>query len=88
MEERRAKPRRRILKKGSIDFDYAAPIGCTVRNLSDDGACIEIEGQMAVPNAFCLTVDGEELSGRPVRVIWRAGRRIGLAFVTQPKAQS
>jgi hypothetical protein len=87
MEERRAKPRRRVLKKGLIDFDYAAGIGCTVRNLSDDGACIEIEGQMAVPNSFCLTIDGE-MSGRAARVVWRAGRRIGLAFSKAPESQS
>lgn len=85
MDERRARPRRRILKKGVIDFDYGSRIGCTVRNLSDDGACVEIEGQMAVPNSFCLTIDGE-MPSRPARVVWRAGRRIGLAFAPSADA--
>src|SRR5665811_2525279 len=41
MEERRAAPRQRVFKAGTIEFDGAA-IDCTVRNISDLGAGLDV----------------------------------------------
>jgi hypothetical protein len=36
MEERRAKPRQRVLKAGTIEFDGSS-VDCTIRNMSPIG---------------------------------------------------
>lgn len=42
MEERRAVPRMRTLKGGTIVFNRAGGIDCRVRNVSPNGACLEV----------------------------------------------
>ncbi|MFK4386305.1 hypothetical protein ABIA40_005713 [Bradyrhizobium sp. USDA 223] len=41
MDERRDKARHRVLKAGTIEFGGGA-IDCTVRNLSDTGAALDV----------------------------------------------
>ncbi|WP_076858561.1 PilZ domain-containing protein [Bradyrhizobium mercantei] len=75
-ERRRAGSRRRVLKSGAIEFGHEA-IPCTVRNLSPQGACIEVNSPLWFPDHFVLAVDGER---HACRVIWKKERRIGLGF--------
>jgi len=79
MEERRAKPRRKVLKGGIIEFPNGGGLSCRVRNISDAGACLEVESPHGIPNTFLLRIDGEK-HGRQVRVAWREGRRLGVAY--------
>jgi hypothetical protein len=72
-EELRIAPRRRVLKAGSISFGGGV-IDCTVRNVSETGAALEV-----VPDRFTLIVQSDGLS-RPCRVVWRRERRIGVTF--------
>jgi hypothetical protein len=77
-EQRRIAPRRRVLKAGSIVFGSAS-LDCRVRNLSETGAALEALSPLRIPDRFTLIVPTENLK-RDCRVVWREGRRIGVAF--------
>lgn len=79
MEEQRAKPRRKVLKGGIIEFPNGGGLSCRVRNVSDTGACLEIESPQGIPNKFFLLIDGDK-RGRQARVVWREGRKLGVAY--------
>lgn len=74
--ERRGAPRRRIFKSGAIEFGGEA-VPCTVRNLSSQGAGIEVNSPLWFPDRFVLAVDGERYT---CRVVWKKERRLGLAY--------
>ncbi len=80
MDDHRTAARQRTLKGGKICFAQAATIDCTIKNLSPDGACLEFAGPMGIPDRFDLILNSDQTS-RPCRVMWRAGRRLGVSFL-------
>jgi hypothetical protein len=78
MIERRATPRHRVLKRGTIAFGGAG-IDCMVRNLSPDGARIEVTSPFGLPENFTLVIETDQLLRR-CHQVWSAERKIGLAF--------
>ena len=78
MDSRRIAPRHRVLKAGSIEFGGGA-IACTIRNLSETGAALEVMTPLFIPDRFTLAVPTEQLK-RPCHVVWRREKRIGVAF--------
>ena len=81
---RRADPRLRTFKGAYVVFNGGfSAMECTVRNLSEGGAMLEFSGVIALPNEFTLFMkqDGQ---GRPCKVAWRSGSRIGVAFTGPP----
>lgn len=80
MSEKRRSPRRRTLKGGTIFFGVAASVDCTIRNMSETGAALEIESLVGIPDDFTLLIKPELLK-RKCRVVWRSGKRIGALFV-------
>jgi hypothetical protein len=78
MEQKRAAARLRVLKAGSIEFGGGA-IDCTVRNISESGAALEVVTPLFIPDRFTLVVQTAQLK-RPCHIIWRRERRIGVAF--------
>jgi hypothetical protein len=78
MDEHRAAQRHRVLKSGTISFAGAA-IDCTVRNLSDTGAGIEVVTPLFIPNRFTLVIQTAQFK-RPCHIVWRKERRMGVAF--------
>ncbi|MGB6396012.1 MAG: PilZ domain-containing protein [Bradyrhizobium sp.] len=78
MNEHRAAPRHRILKAGTISFGGGA-IDCTVRNLSETGAALEVVTPIFIPDRFTLIVQTEQLK-RPCHIVWRKEKRMGVAF--------
>ena len=52
-------------------------IDCTVVDYSPGGACLEVFGQPKLPNRFELLFGGTR---KRCRVVWSAGRRLGVAF--------
>jgi PilZ domain len=78
MNEHRAAPRHRVLKAGTISFGGSV-IDCTVRNLSETGAALEVVTPLFIPNRFTLIIPSEPLK-RPCHMVWRKERRIGIAF--------
>ena len=78
MDERRDKARHRVLKAGTIEFGGGA-IDCTVRNLSDTGAALDVTSPVGIPDRFtlCVQAAGTHLS---CTVVWRKEKRIGVRF--------
>ena len=85
MEKSRAAPRRRVLKAGSIEFGGSA-IDCTVRNVSETGAALEVVTPLFIPDRFTLVVRSDQLK-RLCCIVWRKERRIGVMFVLSQEAQ-
>ena len=52
-------------------------IDCRVVDYSAGGACLEISGQIKLPSRFELLFGGTK---KRCRVVWSAGRRLGVAF--------
>jgi hypothetical protein len=77
-DEHRIAPRRRVLKAGSISFGGGA-IDCTVRNISETGAALEVVTPLFIPDRFKLIVQSDDLN-RPCHIVWRRDRRIGVTF--------
>lgn len=78
MAEKRADPRHRVFKGGIISFEGNG-IDCTVRNLSRSGAALEVADVAQLPPSFKLAIEADNFL-RPCRLVWSAGRRIGVAF--------
>src|SRR6476620_10743100 len=76
--EKRGTQRQPILKAGTILFDGSG-IDCLVRNMSGEGANLEVESQIGITNSFDLVIDSEH-SNHQCHVVWRKARRIGVAF--------
>src|ERR1700744_697170 len=84
MQDQRASPRQRVLKTGTIAFDGAG-IDCVVRNISANGAALEVESQIGIPKEFKLVISAEHFNGF-CRVLWRKAKRIGVVFQRGPAA--
>jgi len=75
-DEHRITPRHRVLKGGHIQFGGGS-IDCTVRNLSETGAALDVTSPLGIPAEFMLVAEGIQ---RQCRVIWRKEKRIGVTF--------
>ncbi len=78
--DRRASPRKRILKAGVIralpDFEAT----CVVRDLSDGGAKLKVKNSKHVPDLFRLTIELDGLLAK-CQVMWRNDEgEIGVKF--------
>ena len=80
MIERRATPRHRTFKGGSISLAGLAVVECIVRNLSPAGACLEVASPVGIPDDFDLIIR-PEYQKRHCHLIWRQAQRIGVHFV-------
>lgn len=80
MDERRRMQRTRTLKSARIVFNHSASvIDCTVRNLTNIGACLHVTNSLGVPDRFELMFDSMHVR-RPCRVIWRTDTKLGVSF--------
>lgn len=62
-----------------IEFNRAGGVSCTVRNLSETGACLEVESPLGIPEAFDLMIASEQIIHH-CKTVWRSAHRIGVAF--------
>jgi PilZ domain len=82
-EEHRIATRHRVLKGGRILFGGGS-IDCTVRNISETGAALDVTSPLGIPAEFTLDVaDGSQ---RQCRVVWRKEKRIGVTFQKEKDA--
>jgi hypothetical protein len=79
-DERRAEPRRRVLKGATLSFNkgYGA-MECVVRNESQRGALLAFGETTAVPTSFELHVAGQH-EPRRAQVRWRNLTSVGVEF--------
>lgn len=78
MYERRAQPRQRVFKAGTIEFDGVG-IDCTIRNLSAIGAGLEVASPAGIPHEITLNIRTREVR-QHCYVVWRKEKHIGVAF--------
>jgi hypothetical protein len=80
MEERREIQRTRVLKGAKIIVNQqGSVVDCTIRNLTNAGACLEVATCIEVPANFDLRFAPAQ-PGRKCRVVWRRERRLGISF--------
>ncbi len=69
----------RTFLSGKIIFNYGqSSIDCVVRRLSEEGATLEMQSGLGVPDRFQLTLAGRDILS--CRVIWRSDRQVGVSF--------
>ena len=78
MDEKRRVNRRRVLKGAMIEFNCGAH-SCSVRNLSEAGAALDVPYAVTIPHEFTLIMETDGAS-RNCRVIWREDNRLGVTF--------
>ena len=85
VESRRSSMRRETNLAGRILTDKRrTPIECTVRDLSDNGARIDVREDALLPYEFELEVPDMNLLVR-TRVAWANGKGYGLMFIGVPQ---
>jgi hypothetical protein len=77
MEDRRDSFRLRMLKSGKILLGKAT-VPCTVRNLSDGGARLQVQSTFGLPSAFELALDDNP--PRACKVIWLDATTLRVQF--------
>lgn len=78
LDNKRAAPRQRVLKAGTIEFG-GGTIDCTVRNVSETGAALEVFSPLGIPSEFTLLISGDH-TYHQCQVMWRKENRMGVAF--------
>ena len=82
MQDRRESVRDRVFLGGVAEInERGSTMDCVVRNFSDNGACVEFNSTVGIPDQMNLTI---ERKGRSflARMIWRQANRVGLAFLS------
>ena len=70
-------PRRRVLKAGiAASNDRHITVACTVRDISETGARLRVEGSLTIPDTFELIIDMDGLEAN-CEVMWRKGNEVG-----------
>jgi len=78
-QHHRSAERHRILKGARITFKgHGTTIDCTVRNLSERGACLKVESPIGIPDMFDLVLDNASMYH--CHVTWRKATQIGVNF--------
>ncbi len=77
MDERRDGTRLRLLKSGKILLGKAH-VPCTVRNLSDGGARLQVQSTYGLPSAFELALD--DTPPRACKVVWLDATTLRVQF--------
>jgi hypothetical protein len=79
---RRRSPRMRTLKGGRIIASSGSSIRCTVRNISETGALLELQSPTFLAQNIELVFEDPEWVPRVCRVVWRDGALMGVEFAT------
>jgi len=58
--DKRGAPRHRVLKQGMLAFDHGGGVDCIVRNLSPNGARIDIVNPVGLPEVFTLVIETDQ----------------------------
>jgi hypothetical protein len=83
MEERRKHPRTEIDEPAYVSSGGSV-MRCIVRNISPEGAAIDVENPAFVPQRFQLVMANDSSVIHECRIAWIQKNRIGLTFVDTP----
>jgi len=79
MTEQRHSQRQRTLKGALISFNNErSTLSCTVRNLSETGANLQVTSVLGVPDSFTLRFPDKR--SFPCTVVWRKATELGVRF--------
>jgi len=83
-QDRRTDRRTRAIKSGKLIYGGFSPtvIDCIVHDLSEQGACVETEVMIDVPES--LTLRFADSTQRKARRCWARGNLIGVEFIHAP----
>jgi hypothetical protein len=84
MEEKRKHPRTEIDEPAYVSANGSV-MSCVVRNISPEGAAIDVENPTFVPPRFRLVM-AKDSTVYECKIIWIQRNRIGVAFTAMPQA--
>ena len=74
----RVKPAGLVSRQAKIITDPRAPvINCTLIDYSPGGACVDLGGQVSIPDRFELLHVNTK---KRCRIAWKRGTRVGVVF--------
>jgi PilZ domain len=82
MEEKRKHPRTEINEPAYVSSGGSV-MSCMVRNISPEGAAIDVENPAFVPPNFRLVM-ADDSTVYECRIAWIQKKRIGVTFVEAP----
>jgi PilZ domain len=85
MEEKRKYPRTEINQPAYVSSGGSV-MSCVVRNISPEGAAIDVENSAFVPPHFRLVIASDS-SVHECKVAWIQQNRIGVTFVATPQGR-
>ena len=85
MEEKRKHPRSEINEPAYVSSGGSV-MSCVVRNISVEGAAIDVENPAFVPARVSLVM-AKDASVRECRIAWIQNNRIGVSFAAEPPGQ-
>ena len=80
MDEKRKYPRTEINELAYVSSGGSV-MSCVIRNISPEGAAIDIENPAFVPQRFRLVI-AKDSSVRECSIAWIQKNRIGLTFIS------
>ncbi len=81
--DRRRSTRSRSLLSGLLVFDDCSrSLSCTIRNLTDVGARVELGGVILLPPSLWM-IETRNGIAHEAKVAWRLGNEFGLKFLSQ-----
>jgi PilZ domain len=80
MEEKRRHPRTEVEESAYVSSGGSV-MPCVVRNISPDGAAIDVDNPAFVPERFRLVMARDSSIVRECRIAWIKKNRIGLTFI-------
>ena len=83
MEEKRKHPRTEIDEPAYVSSGGSV-MRCVVRNISVEGAAIDVENPAFVPQQFRLVIAKDSSIVHQCRIAWIQKNRIGLTFINVP----
>lgn len=83
MEEKRKYPRTEVDEPAYVSSGGSV-MRCVVRNISPEGAAIDVENPAFVPPHFRLVMARDSSIVHECRIAWILKNRIGLTFVDVP----
>ncbi|MFL6824901.1 MAG: PilZ domain-containing protein [Bradyrhizobium sp.] len=85
MDEKRKHPRTEINEPAYVSSGGSV-MSCTVRNMSAEGAAIDVENPAFVPPRFRLVMANDS-SVHECTVVWIQQKRIGVSFSGRPHSR-
>ena len=80
-DELRVETRQRTLEPGFIvTRGDIRGIGCTIRDISEDGARLRVENGHALPLHFTLKTETDPV-GYSCEIVWRKSDEVGIRFI-------